>query len=73
MNAIDILAELKKAGVAALKIEGRQRSRAYVSEVVSAFRKAVDALEQGERATSDLSSLSEGKKQTTGAYKKGWR
>jgi O2-independent ubiquinone biosynthesis protein UbiU len=73
LNAMDILAELKKAGVTALKIEGRQRSRAYVSEVVGAFRKAVDALEEGERATTDLSSLSEGKKQTTGAYKKGWR
>ena len=73
MNAMDILTELKKAGVAALKIEGRQRSRAYVSEVVGAFRKAVDALAEGDRATTDLSSLSEGKKQTTGAYKKGWR
>jgi putative protease len=73
LNAMDILAELKKAGVTALKIEGRQRSRAYVSEVVGAFRKAVDALAEGDRATSDLSSISEGKKQTTGAYKKGWR
>ncbi len=73
LNAMDILAELKKAGVTALKIEGRQRSRAYVSEVVGAFRKAVDALSEGERATTDLSSISEGKKQTTGAYKKGWR
>ena len=73
LNAMDILAELKKAGVTALKIEGRQRSRAYVSEVVSAFRKAVDALDEGERSTTDLSSLSEGKRQTTGAYKKGWR
>jgi putative protease len=73
LNAMDILTELKKAGVTALKIEGRQRSRAYVSEVVSAFRKAVDALAEGDRATTDLSSLSEGKKQTTGAYKKGWR
>ncbi len=73
LNAIDILPELKNAGVAALKIEGRQRSRAYVSEVVGAFRKAIDALAGGERSTTDLSSLSEGKKQTTGAYKKGWR
>jgi O2-independent ubiquinone biosynthesis protein UbiU len=73
LNAMDILAELQKAGVTALKIEGRQRSRAYVSEVVSAFRKAVDALASGELATTDLASLSEGKKQTTGAYKKGWR
>jgi O2-independent ubiquinone biosynthesis protein UbiU len=73
LNAMDILAELKKAGVTALKIEGRQRSRAYVSEVVSAFRKAVDTMAAGELATTDLASLSEGKKQTTGAYKKGWR
>ncbi len=73
LNAIDILAELQKAGVTALKIEGRQRSRAYVSEVVSAFRKAVDALAEGDRATSDLSGIAEGKRQTTGAYKKGWR
>ena len=74
LNAIDILAELKKAGVTALKIEGRQRSRAYVSEVVTAFRKAVDALSEGERKdANDLSGLAEGKRQTTGAYKKGWR
>ena len=58
----------------ALKIEGRQRSRAYVSEVVSAFRKAVDALAEGESKTAnDLNGLAEGKRQTTGAYKKGWR
>ena len=73
LNAMDILPELKKAGVAALKIEGRQRSRAYVSEIVGAFRKAVDTLESGARASSDLTGLAEGKRQTTGAYKKGWR
>ncbi len=73
LNAMDILTELKKAGVVALKIEGRQRSRAYVSEVVGAFRKAVNAAAEGDHATTDLASLSEGKRQTTGAYKKGWR
>lgn len=73
LNAMDILPELKKAGVAALKIEGRQRSRAYVAEVVGAFRKAVDALEGGPRVSSDLTGIAEGKRQTTGAYKKGWR
>jgi len=74
LNALDILPELKKAGVTALKIEGRQRSKAYVAEVVSAFRKALDAVETGEtRSTDDLSELSEGGRQTFGAYKKGWR
>ena len=41
--------ELKAAGVTALKIEGRQRSRAYVAQVVAAFRAALDALARGER------------------------
>ena len=39
-----------RAGVTALKIEGRQRSRAYVKAVVAAFRKAVDDLMAGREA-----------------------
>ena len=38
---------LEAAGVTALKIEGRQRSRAYVDAVVKAFRSAVDCLDRG--------------------------
>lgn len=42
--------------------------------MVSAFRKAVDALAEGEvKVSNDLTSIAEGKRQTTGAYKKGWR
>ena len=75
LNAIDILPQLKAAGVTALKIEGRQRSRAYVAEVVGAFRKALDGLAQGntESSTSDLKNIAEGGRETFGAYKKGWR
>lgn len=74
LNAIDILPELKAAGVTALKIEGRQRSRAYVTQVVGAFRKALDALARGEKmAANELGSLTEGGRETTGAYEKGWR
>lgn len=74
LNAIDILPELKAAGVTALKIEGRQRSRAYVTQVVSAFRKALDALVHGDKPpVNDLKTLTEGSRETTGAYKKGWR
>ena len=74
LNAIDILPRLKAAGVTALKIEGRQRSRAYVVQVIRAFREVLDALDQGRPAPRvDLSGLVEGHKETLGAYRKGWR
>ena len=58
-----------------MKIEGRQRSRAYVTQVVSTFRNVLDALARGEQPTidTDLSNVVEGSKQTLGAYQKGWR
>lgn len=74
LNVIDILPQLKAAGVTALKIEGRQRSRAYVAEVVGTFRKALDALaDSGKPVANDLKSQAEGGRETFGAYKKGWR
>lgn len=74
-NVIDILPQLKAAGVTALKIEGRQRSRAYVTQVVSTFRSVLDALARGDENvdTGVLHELAEGGRQTLGAYKKGWR
>lgn len=42
---IDHLAELKKAGVDSLKIEGRMKSVYYVAMITRAYRKALDALE----------------------------
>ena len=51
LNAISILPELKAAGVTALKIEGRQRSRAYVTQIVGTFRRALDALARGDSAS----------------------
>jgi collagenase-like PrtC family protease len=75
LNAIDILGDLRAAGVTALKIEGRQRGRAYVTEVVSSFRRAIDALERGEMdaVANGLKSVAEGNRETHGALKKGWR
>ena len=63
------------AGVDAFKIEGRQRSRAYVRSVVSAFRQAVDqVLAGGNPELADLVALTEGQKQTEGAFRtKKWR
>ena len=64
-----------RAGVTALKIEGRQRSRAYVKYVVSAFRNAVDSIMAGhEPALANLLALTEGRRETQGAYRsKTWR
>lgn len=76
LNAGSLLTSLKRAGVAALKIEGRQRGKGYVSQVVRAFRQALDAVEAGgEPGDLDhiLSNLSEGGRQTAGAYRKVWR
>ncbi len=74
LNTIDILPQLKAAGVTALKIEGRQRSRAYVTQVVRAFRAVLDALGHGQPIPQiDLSGIVEGRKETFGAYRKGWR
>lgn len=75
LNLAALLPELIDAGVDAFKIEGRQRSRAYVRNVVSNFRKAIDATASGGTAPlADLIALSEGQKQTEGAFKtKKWR
>ncbi|MGN6146723.1 MAG: ubiquinone anaerobic biosynthesis protein UbiU [Mesorhizobium sp.] len=76
LNAGSMIVALKDAGVTALKIEGRQRGKGYVTEVVRAFRRAVDAAENGSdpvEIDGILASLSEGGRQTTGAYRKTWR
>ncbi len=74
LNALEHLADLTAAGVTALKIEGRQRGKAYIAQVVAGVRAAVDAVETG--AATDLTKLhhlSEGQKQTDGVYRKTWR
>ncbi|MDC0659423.1 U32 family peptidase [Leisingera sp. SS27] len=74
LNAEQLIPQLQQAGVRALKIEGRQRSKSYVAQVVRNFRAAVDALEAGRPLPEGmLARLSEGQAMTTGAYKKTWR
>lgn len=45
LSGIDHLAEVRKAGVVSLKIEGRLKSVAYVRNTVRAYRLAIDALD----------------------------
>lgn len=75
LNLASLLPDLIKAGVDAFKIEGRQRSKAYVRSVVSSWRQAIDSALAGETVDMpDLLSLTEGNKQTHGAYEsKRWR
>ncbi|WP_421580938.1 ubiquinone anaerobic biosynthesis protein UbiU [Shinella sp. M31] len=74
LDVIDEIDALKAAGVSALKIEGRQRGKAYVAEVVSSLKKALGATPT-ERAAlvSRLRGMSEGQRTTSGAYDKRWR
>jgi putative protease len=75
LNLSALLPDLMRAGVTALKIEGRQRSRAYVKAVVSAYRKAVDEIMSGrEPGLANLLALTEGHRETQGAFRsKTWR
>lgn len=78
LNTMDILPELIQAGVVAIKIEGRQRSPAYVDTVATIWRKAIDAAtnqsaEPSAQERQQLTALSEGKQTTIGAYERSWQ
>jgi putative protease len=75
LNLADLLPELIKAGVDAFKIEGRQRSKAYIQSVVGSWRGAIDSVLEGCPVNMpQLINLTEGNKQTQGAYEtKRWR
>jgi len=80
LNAVSLLAELSRAGVRAVKVEGRQRSPAYVAQVTRAMRAAVDASLRDNGATTDighaerlLDHIAEGRTHTLGAYHRPWQ
>ncbi len=80
LNALELLPALHEAGVCAIKIEGRQRSPAYVTEVTRIWRRAIDAVTKSPATyridahwRSTLSQLSEGSQTTLGAYHRPWQ
>lgn len=74
LDASTLIPALAEAGVTALKIEGRQRSRNYTDKVVRTFRAATEAHARGEPIpVSALAALTEGQSSTSGAYQKTWR
>jgi len=80
LNTLDLLPELARIGVKAIKIEGRQRSPAYVAQVTRIWRAAIDRLEtRGDAFSVDpawmaaLNQVSEGQSHTLGAYYRPWK
>ena len=80
LNTLDLLPQLMDVGVAAIKIEGRQRSPAYVAQVTQVWRAAIDACERDpDNYTAQpawhacLQKVSEGSQTTLGAYHRPWQ
>lgn len=80
LNTLGILPELVRMGVRAIKLEGRQRSPAYVEQVTRVWRQAIDAACAEQRRyrvepewIATLSHLAEGQQHTLGAYDRPWR
>lgn len=80
LNTLELLPDLLAANIASVKIEGRQRSPAYVSQVAKVWRQAIDrclADPQGftvEPAWNEtLGAVSEGTQTTLGAYHRQWQ
>ena len=80
LNTLELLPRLQAMGVAAIKIEGRQRSPVYVETVTRVWREALDAcFRDRERfrvkpAWQDaLAGISEGHQCTLGAYHRPWK
>ena len=80
LNTLELLPELIKAGVCAIKIEGRQRSPAYVSQVARIWREAIDTCIRDpenyrvqSKWNSGLGKVSEGAQTTLGPYHRPWQ
>ncbi|MBK9219147.1 MAG: U32 family peptidase [Uliginosibacterium sp.] len=80
LNVLSALPELMRIDVAAIKVEGRQRSPAYVTEVTRTLRAAIDAafadpVRFAPKPAWDaaLGKVSEGQHVTLGAYQRPWK
>jgi putative protease len=80
LNTLELLPQLMKLGVAAVKIEGRQRSPAYVAQVTRVWREAIDNCVASPHRYSpkrawmaSLDQVAEGQQHTLGAYHRPWK
>ncbi|WP_049723429.1 ubiquinone anaerobic biosynthesis protein UbiU [Gilvimarinus polysaccharolyticus] len=80
LNTLSLLPALQRDGIKAVKIEGRQRSPAYVAQITRVWRAAIDQLLDNPEGynvsgawNAQLARLSEGAQTTLGAYHRSWR
>jgi len=80
LNTLELLPELQQMGIEAIKIEGRQRSPAYVDKVTQVWHAALDACRRDpdgyhpqEAWMAALAAVSEGSQTTLGAYHRPWQ
>ena len=80
LNTLSLLPELLAMNIASVKIEGRQRSPAYVEQVTQVWRAAIDQAKKDSQLFSiepqwqaTLGHLSEGQQTTLGAYHRKWK
>ncbi|WP_439840759.1 ubiquinone anaerobic biosynthesis protein UbiU [Aeromonas veronii] len=80
LNTLGLLPELFKTGIQSVKIEGRQRSPAYVEQVTRVWRAAIDVYQANPEAyqvkaewDAQLARVSEGSQTTLGAYHRQWQ
>jgi len=77
LNTLELLPEFGRIGVRAVKIEGRQRSPAYVAQVTRVWREAIDSLgkhfEVKPEWSTQLARHAEGSQTTLGAFSRPWK
>ncbi len=80
LNTLELLPQLAKMGVRAIKIEGRQRSPAYVAQVTKVWREAIDQCQASPHRfapktqwMAQLDQVAEGQQHTLGAYHRPWK
>ena len=80
LNTLELIPEMMRIGISAVKIEGRQRSQVYVEQVTRVWRAAIDtAMKNAESYAvepawmNQLNKLAEGQHHTLGAYHRPWK
>lgn len=80
LNTLALLPELLRIGVRAIKVEGRQRSPAYVAQVAAVWRAAIDDCVRNPARyaprpewVAALDRVAEGQQHTLGAYHRPWK
>ena len=80
LNTLSLLPELMQSKISAVKIEGRQRSPAYVEQITRVWRDAIDTYQANPEMyavkgtwNAALDNVSEGSQTTLGAYHRKWQ